>query len=78
MVQPKVIMPPWWKDMDFKKKDRVPSEKSGRHSNLIIYLALKNPGRHSVIFHYFQDVVQNKKRPAYRVKNPGGILTLFI
>ena len=41
MVQPKVIMPPWWKDMDFKKKKRVPREKSGRHSNLI-YLAL-NP-----------------------------------
>ena len=23
MVQPKVIMPPWWKDMDFKKKMRT-------------------------------------------------------
>ena len=40
MVQPKVIMPPWWKDMDFKEKNRVPREKSGRHSNLI-YLVLK-------------------------------------
>ena len=52
MVQSKVIMSLWWKDMDFKKK-RVPREKSGRHSNLI-YLVLKpllkNPGRHSVIF----------------------------
>ena len=36
MVQPKVIMPSWWKDMGFKKKT------------------------------------------AYRVKNLGGILTLFI
>ena len=36
MVQPKVILPPWWKDMDFKKK------------------------------------------PVYRMRNPGGILTLFI
>ena len=41
MVQPKVIMPPWWKDMDFKKENCVPREKSGRHSNLI-YLVL-NP-----------------------------------
>ena len=41
MVQPKVIMPPWWKDMGFKKKNCVPREKSGRHSNLI-YLVL-NP-----------------------------------
>ena len=52
MVQSKVIMSLWWKDMDLKKK-RVPREKSGRHSNLI-YLVLKpllkNPGRHSVIF----------------------------
>ena len=58
MVQPKVIMSLWWKDMDFKKK-LVPREKSGRHSNLI-YLVLKphskNPGRHSVIFQYFEDV----------------------
>ena len=60
MVQPKVIMPPWWKDMDFKGKNRVPREKSGRHSNLI-YLVLKpllkKPVRHSVIVHYVQDVV---------------------
>ena len=41
MVQPKVIMPPWWKDMDFKQENCVPREKSGRHSNLI-YLVL-NP-----------------------------------
>ena len=60
MVQPKVIMPPWWKDMDFKGKNRVPREKSGRHSNLI-YLVLKpllkKTVRHSVIVHYVQDVV---------------------
>ena len=42
MVQPKVIMPPWWKDMGFKKKNCVPREKSGRHSNLI-YLVLNPP-----------------------------------
>ena len=46
----------------FPEKKRVPREKSGRHSNLI-YLALnppkKNPGQHSVIFHYFQDVVHS-------------------
>ena len=57
-VQPKVIISLWWKDMDFKK-NRVPREKSGRHSNLI-YLVLKplkqNPGRHSVTFQYFEDV----------------------
>ena len=43
----------------FQEKTRVPREKSGRHSNLI-YLVLKplskNPGRHSVIFQYFEDV----------------------
>jgi hypothetical protein len=33
-------MPPWWKDMDFKKKNRVPREKSGRHSN---HLLLSTP-----------------------------------
>ena len=39
MVQPKVILPPWWKDMDFKKKP-------GRHSNLIylVWNPLKNSG----------------------------------
>ena len=42
MVQPKVIMPPWWKDMGFKKKNCVPREKSGRHSSLI-YLVLNPP-----------------------------------
>ena len=42
MVQPKVIMPPWWKDMDFKKENCVPREKSGRHSNLV-YLVLNPP-----------------------------------
>ena len=40
--------------------NRVPREKSGRHSNLI-YLVLKplkkKTVRHSVIVHYFQDVV---------------------
>ena len=45
--------------MDFKEKNRVPREKSGRHSNLI-YLVLKplkkKTVRHSVIVHYFQDV----------------------
>ena len=58
MVQLKVIMSLWWKDMDFKKK-RVPREKSGRHSNLVYLVPkplLKNPGRHSVIFQYFEDV----------------------
>ena len=43
----------------FQEKTRVPREKSGRHSNLI-YLVLKpllkNPGWHSVIFQYFEDV----------------------
>ena len=39
MVQPKVILPPWWQEMDFKKKRRTGWE-SGRHSNPI-YLVLK-------------------------------------
>ena len=36
----KVRMRLWWKDMDFKKKKRVPREKSGTHSKPI-YLTLK-------------------------------------
>ena len=43
----------------FQKKKRVPREKSGRHSNLVYLVPkplLKNPGRHSVIFQYFEDV----------------------
>ena len=56
MVQPKVILPPWRNDMDFKKKP-VYREKSGRHSNLI-YLVLKplfkNPGRQFSDFSVFR------------------------
>ena len=43
----------------FQEKARVPREKSGRHSNLVYLVPkplLKNPGRHSVIFQYFEDV----------------------
>ena len=52
-----VIMQPWWKDMDFKKKQaycvRIPG---GILTLFNPQTHLKNPGRPSVIFQYFEDV----------------------
>ena len=58
MVQPKIIMPLWWKDMGFKKRTAYRLRNLGGILTLFSPESpLKNPGRHSVIFHYFQDVV---------------------
>ena len=50
-------MQPWWKDMDFKKKQaycvRIPG---GILTLFNPQTHLKNPGRPSVIFQYFEDV----------------------
>ena len=52
-----VIMLPWWKDMDFKKKQaycvRIPG---GILTLFNPQTHLKNPGRPSVIFQYFEDL----------------------
>ena len=52
-----VIMQPWWKDMDFKKKQaycvRIPG---GILTLFNPQTHLKNPGRPSVIFQYFEDL----------------------
>ena len=52
-----VIMQPWWKDMDFKKKKAYCARNPGGILTLFNpQTHFKNPGRPSVIFQYFEDV----------------------